>query len=87
MIFLFIFKEVLKFELKEEDKMIIIASDGVWEFLSNQQVMNLILPYYLKNQPEQACEKVIKESVMWWHKEDEVVDDITILILFLKIKD
>ncbi len=30
--------EVLSYELDEDDQFIIIASDGVWEFLSNEQV-------------------------------------------------
>ncbi len=30
--------EVLDFELDSDDKFIVIASDGVWEFLSNEQV-------------------------------------------------
>ncbi len=28
-------KEILEIELTEEDKFIIVASDGVWEYLSN----------------------------------------------------
>ena len=60
--------EILEFQLTEEDKMIVLASDGVWEFLSNDMVMNYILPFYHKNQPELACEKIIKESVNWWRK-------------------
>ena len=28
--------EVLSFDLQPDDKFIIIASDGVWEFLSNE---------------------------------------------------
>ena len=30
--------EVRHFELEPDDKFIVIASDGVWEFLSNEQV-------------------------------------------------
>ncbi len=30
--------EVLDFELEPDDKFIVIASDGVWEFLSNERV-------------------------------------------------
>lgn len=30
--------EVMEFHLKREDKFIVIASDGVWEFLSNEEV-------------------------------------------------
>jgi len=32
------FLEIKEFEITEEDKFIVIASDGVWEFLSNAQV-------------------------------------------------
>ena len=34
--------EVLDFELEPDDKFIVIASDGVWEFLSNERVLFLI---------------------------------------------
>lgn len=33
------FKEIKEFEITEDDKFIVIASDGVWEFLSNTQVL------------------------------------------------
>ena len=32
--------EVLDFELEPDDKFIVIASDGVWEFLSNERVFS-----------------------------------------------
>ena len=44
--------EVMKFELKPDDKFIIIASDGVWEFLSNEDIAKIVWPFYLKNSPE-----------------------------------
>ena len=30
--------EIFDFEITEEDKFMVIASDGVWEFISNEQV-------------------------------------------------
>jgi len=33
--------EVASFEIQQEDKFIILASDGVWEFLSNEEVMDI----------------------------------------------
>ncbi len=39
--------EVMEFLLNEEDKFIVIASDGVWEFLSNHDVASIVYPYYL----------------------------------------
>jgi len=45
----------------------------------------MIAPFYMKNQLEAACEKVIKEATNRWKQEDEVVDDITCIIISLKI--
>ena len=33
--------EVLDFNLEPDDKFIVIASDGVWEFLSNEDVKTI----------------------------------------------
>ena len=38
--------ETLQFTLSLNDKYIIIASDGVWEFLSNEDVASIVLPFY-----------------------------------------
>lgn len=42
--------------LSEADKFIVLASDGVWEFLSNDEVVNIIMPHYLTNSAEKAAE-------------------------------
>ena len=34
--------EVLEFMLSPDDKIIVIASDGVWEFISNDEVANTL---------------------------------------------
>jgi len=38
--------EVLSFLLTPFDKFIVIGSDGLWEFLSNEQVAEIVVPYY-----------------------------------------
>ena len=38
--------ETMQFTLGLNDKFLVIASDGVWEFLSNEDVANIVLPYY-----------------------------------------
>ena len=52
--------EVLEFMLGPEDKFIVIASDGVWEFISNDEVANTIFPFYLENQPEAAANALVR---------------------------
>ena len=32
--------------LLDADKFMILASDGVWEFISNDQAVNIVLPHY-----------------------------------------
>ena len=44
--------EVKQLVLEPSDKFIVIASDGVWEFLSNEQIARIVWPYYIKNSPE-----------------------------------
>jgi serine/threonine protein phosphatase PrpC len=38
--------ETLEFTLSVNDKFVVIASDGVWEFLSNEDVAQIVLPYF-----------------------------------------
>jgi serine/threonine protein phosphatase PrpC len=33
--------------LSSADKVIVLASDGVWEFTSNEEVANIVYPYYI----------------------------------------
>jgi len=77
--------EILQFDLEEEDKFMVIASDGVWEFLSNQQIIDMVVPFYIKNNLESACDKLVRESTLCWKAEDDVVDDITCVVISLKV--
>ena len=69
-------------KIDKDTKFIIVASDGIWEFLDNDAVKNITMPYYEKNDPDGACKALIKTSTEWWNKEDIVVDDITAVVVF-----
>ena len=45
----------LEFTLTEKDKIIIVASDGIWEFLTEQQVIETVAPFYEQGNIEGAC--------------------------------
>ena len=72
----------LEEKIDKDTKFIVVASDGVWEFLDNDTVKDIVMPYYEKNDPNGACKELIKKSTEWWNKEDIVVDDITVVIVF-----
>jgi serine/threonine protein phosphatase PrpC len=69
-------------KIDSDCKFIVIASDGVWEFLENERVAEIVWPYYKNDDPDGACKELIKESTEWWNKEDIVVDDITVVVVF-----
>jgi serine/threonine protein phosphatase PrpC len=52
-----------------KDKVVVVASDGVWEFLSNEEVADLVLPFYFKNDPESAADAVVQASFHQWRLE------------------
>ncbi|CAD8131830.1 unnamed protein product [Paramecium pentaurelia] len=67
----------------QNDKFLIIASDGIWEFLDNQWIIDTVFGYYLKNDAEGAVDRLVKEATESWQKEEEVIDDITCIVAFL----
>ena len=79
--------EILELDLCKDDKFIVIASDGVWEFLSNDDIAKIVKPFFEAKNAEKAAEAVVKESYLRWKREEEgIVDDITCVIVFLDVK-
>ena len=61
---------------------IIVASDGVWEFMTNDQVKN-ILNKYRYNQDAYSCSKeIVEKARQIWKGTSFAIDDITCVIAF-----
>lgn len=60
--------EIIEFTLNDDCKFIVIASDGIWEIFSNEDVAGIINPYYNNLDVESATEKLIDEAVKKWKK-------------------
>jgi serine/threonine protein phosphatase PrpC len=54
--------EIKMFDLELNDKIIVLASDGVWEFLDNQQVANIVWPFFKQRNAEGAAEALVRAS-------------------------
>jgi serine/threonine protein phosphatase PrpC len=74
--------EFIEYKLNEESKYMVICSDGVWEFLSNKNVMEIGNRYYLKNDIHGFTQRLIQISEKMWEKTDVIVDDITAVIVY-----
>jgi len=75
--------EIKEFTIAPEDRFMIVASDGVWEFIESIDVVKIIAPFYESNNVEGACDYLLGVSLKRWQEEEEVVvDDITLIIIF-----
>lgn len=61
------------------DRFMVLCSDGVWEFIESQEACEMVSKC---GSPAEAADVLIAESVKRWEGEEEVVDDITALVLF-----
>ena len=81
--------EVTKYDIKEEDKVFVLASDGLWEYMSNQEVTDLVKNIYedMKRKKEINGDKMAKilydKAVERWREKDIGMDDITIICIIL----
>ena len=76
--------EIMTATLDKTSAILILASDGVWEFLTSQDALNIVAPFYFSGKsPQEACDELVKRSVACWNKEEDVVDDTTAVVMFL----
>lgn len=69
-------------KLTKDDHFLVLATDGLWEFITNEEVAKMTKPFTV---PEEACEHMAKEAHTRWMKEEGVVDDTTIIVAFLDV--
>ena len=74
--------EILVKSLDPKDRYLVIESDGVSEFLTNEKVLGIIskAPDLLA-----GAKAVVDESYSQWLKHDERTDDITIILCKVRV--
>jgi|TARA_B110001450_G_scaffold237005_1_gene242918 serine/threonine protein phosphatase PrpC len=51
------------------DRIVLLASDGIWEFLSNQQVASIVYPFFAKDAPEAAANALVSAALTQWKRQ------------------
>ena len=74
--------QIVEYTLCSESKYMMVASDGIWEFISNEEAMRIGNKFYLRNDAAGLCKELYEKSLKLWLKEDCVVDDITLIVVF-----
>lgn len=63
---------------------IVLATDGVWDVLSNSDVMGIVKKHWMSKNIDKAAEELLQESVKRWSVSQDVLrDDITFIISFI----
>ncbi|KAI3792796.1 hypothetical protein L2E82_06687 [Cichorium intybus] len=70
--------EVSVAQLTDHNPFFLLASDGVFEFLSSQTVVDMVDRYM---DPRGACSAVVAESYKSWLEHENRTDDITIIVV------
>jgi cGMP-dependent protein kinase len=68
-------------QIKANDKVLIVASDGIFEFITTRGCLDMALLY---NNPLEACLALVGESYKLWIEREDRTDDITIIVGFIE---
>jgi len=74
--------EVRPRALTPSDRFLILASDGVWEFMSNQDAVDLVSSEEARGDPQRACVLLCVEAYKRWLENETRTDDITAAVLW-----
>ena len=77
--------EIFKFNYKGNEKFIIVASDGIWKYIDGEECVNIMKEYYENNMDAiGGLNTLVKEAFKRWKNEEEIVDDITVIVVFFE---
>ena len=79
--------EIFNYTICDDDKFIILASDGLWEFVSSEDARNIVNSYYLQFNLNEAIYELISLAKKKFNLFGKYVDDITIILIFLNVEN
>ena len=76
--------EIKFFNYGKNDKFIIIGSDGLWEYISSQEAVDIVGKFYHENDldTDSAVVQLFQLAKSRWIEKQMYVDDISIIIIF-----
>lgn len=75
--------DVFSMSLLETDQFIILASDGIWEFVETQEAVETVKRWDSEGRGAAAAEALVQLARQRWSRAFASVDDITAIIAFL----
>ena len=77
--------EVVTYDVTTRDRYVILMSDGVFEFIDSQEVLDLVHAAALKGHgPNEAARQLVREARARWREEEaDIVDDCTAVVIYV----
>jgi serine/threonine protein phosphatase PrpC/CRP-like cAMP-binding protein len=72
--------EIIEISIADQDQMIVIASDGIFEFITNQMVADIAKHH---NDPLSLCKALVAEAYELWLQYEVRTDDISCIALYI----
>ncbi len=73
--------------IQHKIKAVVMGSDGLFQFLNNEQI-SIICKYYIqKGDCVGCCKKLVEQANKLWNQESTLCDDITCIVIFFKGKE
>lgn len=69
------------YAMPKEDSLFVIASDGIFDFISDNEVAEICAKH---SDPSKACRELVGKAYYRWGDSEERVDDITVVVAMLK---
>ena len=70
-------------QLRPWDRILLLASDGIWTYLSNEEALQMAERNYHKRKAADTCNQLYQEAARRWRLNSSRVDDITVVTVFL----
>jgi len=75
--------EITEYDVHEDDHCLIIASDGVWELITSEQVADIVYRVTQEaDDVQKMCDAIVEQSsYVWKVEEGDYRDDITVVVV------
>ena len=73
--------EFIEAEINKNSKYIIMGSDGVFEYLTNNDILEISNKYLNNDNLQKACKIIVEKAATLFRQKENRVDDITINII------
>jgi serine/threonine protein phosphatase PrpC len=75
--------DIIYKKLDSTNKYIVMGSDGLFDVIKPYDIRRIVNPFFIRNDPEGACNALMKTASKNWDKSGYERDDITIIVAFM----